>query len=93
MDEHKIDVSIPLDLIKGIEYDLKNSVDIKDYEELLKYSYRVAGTVGYMFCKIIKEKSTEQIFRGIQLGIAIHFTNISRDVKEDLFMEELSPNL
>ncbi len=89
MDEHKIDVSIPLDLIKGIEYDLKNSVDIKDYEELLKYSYRVAGTVGYMFCKIIKEKSTEQIFRGIQLGIAMQFTNISRDVKEDLIMERI----
>ena len=45
MDEHKIDVSIPLDLIKGIEYDLKNSVDIKDYEELLKYSYRIIGHI------------------------------------------------
>ena len=42
-----------------------------------------------MFCKIIKEKRTNQIFRAIQLGIAMQFTNISRDVKEDLIMDRI----
>ena len=35
---------------------LKEQVNIKTFEELVKYCYQVAGTVGYMFCKIIKLK-------------------------------------
>ena len=59
MNKYSIDSSIPIDLIKGIEYDLNNSVNIKDMNELIEYAYRVAGTVGLMFCRIIKENDKE----------------------------------
>ena len=89
MIKHEIDRSIPIELINGIEYDLKKQVNIKTFEELIKYSYQVAGTVGFMFCKIIKVKDKKQILGGIQLGIAMQLTNISRDVLEDLKMDRI----
>ena len=41
-------------LIDGIKTDLNKTVDIKDDKQLIVYCYSVAGTVGFMFCKIIK---------------------------------------
>ena len=89
MNKYSIDSSIPIDLIKGIEYDLNNSVNIKDMNELIEYAYRVAGTVGLMFCRIINENDKDQNLRAIQLGIAMQFTNISRDINEDLKMDRI----
>ena len=89
MIKHKINENVPIELIKGIEYDLKGKVNVKTFEELVKYSYQVAGTVGYMFCKIIGVKEKKLILGGIQLGIAMQLTNISRDVAEDLKMNRV----
>ena len=89
MIKHKINDNVPIELIKGIEYDLKDEVNIKTFEELIKYCYQVAGTVGFMFCKIIKVKDKKLILGGIQLGIAMQLTNISRDVVEDLKMNRI----
>ena len=89
MVKHKINENVPIELIKGIEYDLKREVNVKTFEELIKYCYRVAGTVGFMFCKIIKVKEKKLILGGIQLGIAMQLTNISRDVAEDLEMNRI----
>ena len=89
MIKHKINENVPIELIKGIEYDLKGEVNVKTFEELIKYCYQVAGTVGFMFCKIIKVKDKKLILGGIQLGIAMQLTNISRDVAEDLKMNRI----
>ena len=89
MIKHKINENVPIELIKGIEYDLRGEVNIKNFEELIKYCYRVAGTVGFMFCKIIKVKEKKLILGGIQLWIAMQLTNISRDVAEDLKMNRI----
>ena len=89
MIKHRINKNVPIELIKGIEYDLKGKVNVKTFEELVKYSYQVAGTVGYMFCKIIGVKEKKLILGGIQLGIAMQLTNISRDVAEDLKMNRV----
>ena len=78
-----IDTKYPLLLIEGVENDLKK-VNLSNKDELIDYSFKVAGTVGYMLCKIMGENSEKQIFKGIQLGIAMQLTNISRDIKEDL---------
>ncbi len=83
MQKYKIEKNLPLELIYGVRGDLKN-VNFSDIKELIEYSFRVAGTVGYMFCKIIGVKEKKHIFRGVQLGIAMQFTNIARDVEEDL---------
>ena len=89
MIKHRINENVPIELIKGIEYDLKGKVNVKTFEELVKYCYQVAGTVGYMFCKIIGVEEKKLILGGIQLGIAMQLTNISRDVAEDLKMNRI----
>lgn len=88
MKKHSIDSSIPTALVEGVIKDL-NDVIIKNYSQLIQYSFSVAGTVGYMFCKIIRIKDKNQFFRGIELGIAMQFTNIARDIKEDILMNRI----
>ena len=61
----------------------------KDENELTFYCYCVAGTVGYMFCKIININDKKLLLRAIQLGIGMQRTNISRDIKEDLELNRI----
>ena len=58
MSKYEIDHRIPNALIDGILSDL-SKVNIKDYNQLFCYSYKVAGTVGLMMCDImgVKENS------------------------------------
>ncbi len=83
MKEYNIRASTPLYLISGIFDDLKK-VNISSFNQLFFYSYKVAGTVGLMMCKIMKTNNIKQNLKGIQLGIAMQITNICRDIKEDL---------
>ena len=89
MIKYNINKSVPIELINGIEYDLREKVNIKSFEQLIKYCYQVAGTVGFMFCKIINIRDKKMILGGVQLGIAMQLTNISRDVVEDLKMNRI----
>ena len=82
--KYKIENKVAFQLIEGIKTDLKETVEIKDNKELILYCYSVAGTVGYMFCKIVNVNDKKLYLRAIQLGIGMQRTNISRDVKEDL---------
>ena len=81
--KYDIDTSIPVDLIDGVLSDL-GKVNIQTLDELLIYSYKVAGTVGLMMCNLMKVKQKELRVKGVQLGIAMQMTNIARDIKEDL---------
>ncbi len=83
MSKYNINPLIAIDLINGVLCDL-NKVNIKDYDQLFNYSYKVAGTVGLMMCKIMEVKGESLINKGIYLGIAMQLTNIARDIKEDL---------
>ena len=85
----KIDDKIVFHLIEGIKSDLNRNVDIKDDKQLFMYCYSVAGTVGFMFCKIINVTNKELYLRAIQLGIGMQRTNISRDIKEDLELNRI----
>ena len=62
---------------------LKDKVLLNSKKDLLIYSYRVAGTVGLMMAKILKVDKKNSLKSAIDLGIAMHLTNISRDVIED----------
>ena len=42
---------------------LGSKVNIKTFEQLIKYCYQVAGTVGFMFCKIINVSNQKMNFR------------------------------
>jgi phytoene/squalene synthetase len=82
LDECGIDTKIPLALIDGLLADL-GLVRLRDEAELLRYCYRVAGTVGLMMCDVLDVKDPEAAAFAIDLGVAMQLTNICRDVLED----------
>ncbi len=88
MSKYNIDNKIPNDLIDGVLSDLRK-VNIKNYNQLFCYSYKVAGTVGLMMCDIMGVKQHSLKFNAIYLGIAMQLTNISRDIKEDLLRDRI----
>ena len=83
VEEKNISLNIIYDLFDGIESDLRNELKINTFEELLVYSYRVAGTVGLMMAKLLNVKTHNSLKGAIDLGIAMQLTNIARDVVED----------
>ena len=83
IEEKNISQNIIYDLFDGIESDLRYELKINSFQELLVYSYRVAGTVGLMMAKILNVKTYNSLKGAIDLGIAMQLTNIARDVVED----------
>jgi phytoene synthase len=80
--ECRIDPAIPLELIRGLESDLE-AVRMRDVPELLRYCYRVAGTVGIMMSCALDVTEPAAFFHAVDLGIAMQLTNVCRDVAED----------
>ena len=72
-----------LQLINGVNLDLKKIVRIKNDKELISYAYLVAGTVGLMMADILKTKDKASYKYALDLGIAFQLTNIARDILED----------
>ena len=83
IEEKNISLNVIYDLFDGIESDLRYELKINSFQELLVYSYRVAGTVGLMMAKILSVKTYNSLKGAIDLGIAMQLTNIARDVVED----------
>jgi phytoene synthase len=74
--------SFALELVRGVKADL-GEVKVSSEEELLRYSYQVAGTVGVMICHLLSVNDKNAIAAGIDLAIGMQLTNIARDVYED----------
>ena len=79
---HGIDRGAALELIAGVRSDA-GPVALADDAELLRYCYRVAGTVGLMMCGVLGVRAPEARAFALDLGIAMQLTNICRDVAED----------
>lgn len=61
----------------------------KTLDELEKYSYYVAGSVGLMLLPLIaSENASELTLPAIELGVAMQITNILRDIGEDLYEQQ-----
>ena len=86
--EKKINLSLPIELIKGVKKDL-NNINLNNMNDLIIYSYQVAGTVGLMMCSIMQVKNKILHIHAVELGIAMQLTNISRDIKEDLLRNRI----
>ena len=86
--KNEINNLIFIDLIEGLILDQKK-IRIQNKEELIKYSYHVAGTVGLMMSKIIGVKHEKAAKSAIDLGIGMQLTNIARDVYEDSKMKRI----
>jgi len=80
--ECSISLEIPNALLDGLISDL-GVVRMQDSGELLRYAYRVAGTVGLMMCGALDVDHPAARPHAIDLGIAMQLTNICRDVTED----------
>ncbi len=88
LQKNKINNSIFVELIDGLIFDQKK-IRIQNKEDLIKYSYHVAGTVGLMMSKIIGVKNDKAAKSAIDLGIGMQLTNIARDVYEDSKMKRI----
>jgi phytoene synthase len=80
---HGIPEEYPRALLDGMRSDL-GPVRLTTLDELLLYSYRVAGVVGLMLCHVFGVSDRNALRNAADLGIAMQLTNICRDVREDL---------
>jgi phytoene synthase len=69
-------------LINGVGRDLCQK-RYRTFEEVTRYAYGVASTVGLMSMHIIGFAGEQAIPYAIKLGVALQITNILRDVGED----------
>lgn len=77
-----VPVAAARELLNGMLTDL-DEVRVADDGELVRYCYRVAGTVGLMMCGVLGVTADEALHPAIDLGIGMQLTNICRDVLED----------
>ena len=73
---------LPEALLEGLAWD----AEARRYEtlqDLTAYAARVAGAVGAMMTLVMGQRSPEIVARACDLGVAMQFTNIARDVGED----------
>lgn len=73
-------------LVDGLVQDAVGSACLASERDLLRYAYRVAGTVGLLMCDVLNCHSPEAKGHAVDLGIAMQLTNIARDVLEDARM-------
>ena len=73
-------------LVDGLARDAGGDVCLSSERNLLRYAYRVAGTVGLLMCDILNCHTPEAKGHAVDLGIAMQLTNIARDVLEDARM-------
>lgn len=70
------------DLALGVAGDA-GPVDLQTWDELDRYCYRVAGTVGLMMMRVFGLEDETAEPRALDLGRGMQLTNILRDVAED----------
>ena len=81
--EHCIPAPIFLDFLDGMSSDLETQ-EIRDFQGMYRYCYRVAGTVGLAMTHILGVRSPQALEAAEKLGIGMQLTNILRDVGGDL---------
>ena len=82
IDKYSIPQKYFLELIRGVEMDLKIN-RYSTFDELHKYCYRVASVVGLICAEVFGYKNAETLGYAVDLGIALQLTNILRDIKAD----------
>ncbi len=79
---HEINPRYAFELLDGFEMDTTDRV-YRNVNDILDYSYHVAGVVGVMMATIMGVRDPEVLDRASDLGIAFQLTNIARDVIDD----------
>ena len=86
MSEMGFSTTVLLALLDGLLQDQEDQVCLLSEADLLRYSYRVAGTVGLLMCGVLNSEASKAKVHAIDLGIGMQLTNIARDVLEDARM-------
>jgi 15-cis-phytoene synthase len=79
---HAIPRRMPAALLEGFGWDAAGR-RYRNLGELTAYGVRVAGTVGAMMAMVMQVRDARLLARACDLGVAMQFTNIARDVGED----------
>jgi 15-cis-phytoene synthase len=79
---YRIPQALPQALLEGFAWDGSRR-QYATLEELTDYAARVAGSVGAMMALIMGADAREVLACACDLGVAMQFTNIARDVGED----------
>ncbi len=80
--EREIPISLPLELIDGVQSDIQTD-SYADFNSLRKFCYQVASVVGVMMTHVIGFSDEAAFQHAESLGIAMQLTNILRDINED----------
>jgi phytoene synthase len=70
------------ELLAGMEMDAAGAA-YADYDDLLLYCFRVAGTVGLMMSHVFGVRDASALRHAAHLGMGMQLTNVCRDVLED----------
>jgi phytoene synthase len=79
---HGIPRALPEALLEGFAWDAEGR-RYENFSDVAAYATRVAGTVGAMMALLMGARSPVSVARACDLGIAMQFGNICRDVGED----------
>ncbi|WP_232628567.1 phytoene/squalene synthase family protein [Methylobacterium sp. Leaf118] len=79
---HAIPEALPRALLEGLAWDATGR-RYASLSELTAYAARVAGGVGAMMSLVMGVRDPVALARACDLGVAMQFTNIARDVGED----------
>jgi phytoene synthase len=79
---YRLPQDVFLELLRGVESDLRGET-IETFQDLERYCYRVASTVGLLLVRVLEARSPDALEYARQMGIAVQLTNVLRDVGED----------
>ena len=79
---HAIPEALPRALLEGLAWDTEGRRYVT-LSDLSAYAARVAGAVGAMMSLVMGVREADALARACDLGVAMQFTNIARDVGED----------
>lgn len=79
---HALSIEAAEALLMGMRSDLEPASGLSE-DDLLRYSFRVAGAVGVLLCPILGMRDRRYLPHAAALGIGMQLTNIARDVAED----------
>lgn len=82
VERYAIPQSYFLDLLRGVEMDLRRS-SFDSFRDLRDYCYHVASVVGLIMTRIFGVSDNRAPARAVDLGLAMQLTNILRDLAED----------
>jgi len=80
---YRLPLEPAIHLVETLMWDAHGVVAIETEEQLLRYCFGAAGTVGMLMCPLLHCKRKEATEYAVHLGIAMQLTNIARDVLED----------